>query len=352
MTQLTIEPLGETIGIAPGQTLLDACLRAGIYLPHACGHGLCGTCKVSVIEGEFDHGNASSFALMDFEWDEGRALACSARALSDLTIEADVDEEEDAERHPVRDHCGVVARIEALTPDIRGVWLDLPEGGIGFQAGQYVNVQVPGVEGHRAFSIASVPASRGRIELHVRLVPGGLATGWLHETLAVGAELRFSGPYGRFYVRRSQAKPMLFLAGGSGLSSPKSMVLDLLERGDAPEITLMHGARRPHDLHFHEMFAVLARTHPGFRYVPVLSGLEPGDPWDGERGYVHKAAERLFGGRFAGLQAYLCGSPAMTDACVSTLMRGRLFERDIFTERFVTTADAGPSSRSPLFKRL
>ena len=352
MSQLTIEPLGETIDVAPGQTLLDACLRAGIYLPHACGHGLCGTCKVSVIEGEFDHGNASSFALMDFERDEGRALACSAHALSDLTIEADVDEDEDAERHPVRDHRGVVARVEALTPDIRGVWLELPDGGIGFQAGQYVNLHVPGIEGHRAFSIASAPSSCGAIELHVRLVPGGLATQWLHDVLTVGTELRFSGPYGRFYVRHSQAKPILLLAGGSGLSSPKSMVLDLLERGDAPEITLMHGARRQHDLHFREMLTDLARRHPGFRYIPVLSGLEPWDAWDGERGYVHEAAERLFGGRFAGLQAYLCGPPAMIDACIGTLMRGRLFERDIFTERFVTSADAGPSSRSPLFKRL
>ena len=350
--QLTIEPLGETVPVAPGQTLLDACLRAGIYLPHACGHGLCGTCKVSVVEGEVDHGNASSFALMDFERDEGRTLACSARALSDLTIEADVDEDEGAERHTVGDHRGIVARVEALTPDIRGIWLDLPDGGIAFQAGQYVNLHVPGVDGHRAFSIASVPASRERIELHVRLVPGGLATTWLHEALAVGAELRLSGPYGRFYARRSQAKPMLFLAGGSGLSSPKSMVLDLLEREDAPEITLMHGARRPHDLHFRELFTDLARTHSGFRYVPVLSGLEPGDSWDGERGHVHEAAARLFGGRFAGLQAYLCGPPAMIDACIGTLMQGRLFERDIFTERFVTAADAGPSSRSPLFKRL
>ena len=65
--QLTIEPLGDTIEVEEGQTILDACLRAGVYLPHACGHGLCGTCKTQVMDGEIDHGAASTFALMDFE---------------------------------------------------------------------------------------------------------------------------------------------------------------------------------------------------------------------------------------------------------------------------------------------
>ena len=62
--QVTIEPLGTTIEVENGQTMLDAALRAGIYLPHACCHGLCGTCKVQVVDGEFDHGPASPFALM------------------------------------------------------------------------------------------------------------------------------------------------------------------------------------------------------------------------------------------------------------------------------------------------
>jgi phenol hydroxylase P5 protein len=53
-------------------------LRAGIYLPHACCHGLCATCKVQVTDGEVDHGEASTFALMDFEREEGKCLACCA----------------------------------------------------------------------------------------------------------------------------------------------------------------------------------------------------------------------------------------------------------------------------------
>ena len=89
--EVTVEPTGDVIEVEEGQTILDAALRAGVYLPHACGHGLCATCKVDVLEGEIEHGEASPFALMDMERDEGKCLACCATPTSDLTIEADID---------------------------------------------------------------------------------------------------------------------------------------------------------------------------------------------------------------------------------------------------------------------
>ena len=154
--QLTIEPLGTTIDVEEGQTLLDAALRQGIYLPHACGHGLCGTCKVQVCDGEVDHGAANPFALMDFERDDGKTLACCATLQADTTIEADIDEEPDARVIPVRDFAATVSRVEDLTPTIKAIHLQLDKA-IDFQAGQYVQVEIPGV-GSRAFSIANQPA--------------------------------------------------------------------------------------------------------------------------------------------------------------------------------------------------
>ena len=136
--ELTIEPIGQTIEVEDDQTILDAALRAGIWLPHACCHGLCATCKVQVVDGEIDHGEASSFALMDFERDEGKTLACCARLQSDVTIEAEIEEEPDAESIPVRDFPGTVSRIENLTPTIKGIFIETDEP-MHFQAGQYVN---------------------------------------------------------------------------------------------------------------------------------------------------------------------------------------------------------------------
>ncbi|HRH75269.1 MAG TPA: phenol 2-monooxygenase domain-containing protein [Zoogloea sp.] len=347
---LTIEPLGQTIEIEEGQTILDAALRAGIYLPHACCHGLCATCKVQVADGEVEHGEASSFALMDFERDEGKCLACCATPQGDLVIEAEIDEDPDAENLPVQDYDGTVTRIETLTPTIKGVWIRL-DAPIRFQAGQYVNLELPGDIGSRAFSIASPPSASGEVELNIRIVPGGQGTTYVHDTMRAGERVRITGPYGRFFVKKSAHVPVLFMAGGSGLSSPRSMILDLLAEGFDRPITLVYGQRSREELYYHDDFVALAERHPNFRYVPALSHEPEASGWTGFRGFVHEAAKVAFDNDFRGHKAYLCGPPLMIEACISTLMQGRLFERDIYTEKFISAADA-QQVRSPLFKAL
>lgn len=350
--ELTIEPLGQTIDIEEGQTILDAALRAGIYLPHACCHGLCATCKVQVVDGEIEHGPVSTFALMDFERDEGKCLACCATAESDLVIEAEIEEDPDSENLPIRDFSGVVSRIETLTPSIKGIWLKLDAAeGMHFQAGQYINLELPNGLGSRAFSIASPPSAAGEIELNVRIVPGGQGTAYIHERLQVGDKLSFTGPYGRFFVKKSADVPVIFMAGGSGLSSPRSMILDLLAEGFARPITLIYGQRQRDELYYHDEFIALTKNHPNFTYVPALSQEPEDSDWDGVRGFVHEAAQAHFANDFRGHKAYLCGPPLMIESCIKTLMQGRLFERDIYTEKFLSAADA-QQVRSPLFRAL
>jgi len=351
--QVTIEPLGETIEVEAGQTILDAALRAGIWLPYACNHGLCGTCKVDVLEGEVDHNDASPFALMDIERDENKTLACCATLVSDVVIEAEVDEEPDAEQHAIKDYTAAVSRIEALTPTIKGIWLDVEGGGVAFQAGQYINVAIAGLAHPRAFSIASAPSDPNTIELNVRLVDGGSATAYLHNQLKVGDKLTFTAPLGRFFVRKSAPEPIIFLAGGSGLSSPKSMIMDLLAADDRREITLLYGARTRDELYYVDLFSGLAERHDNFTYHSALSDAGDDPAWTGSRGFVHELAEQHFDKRFTGHKAYLCGPPPMIDACITTLMQGRLFEAHIFMEAFLSAADgAKPARRSALFKKF
>src|SRR3990167_6832155 len=335
---VTIEPTGEVIEVEEGQTILQAALRQGVWLPFACGHGTCATCKVQVLEGDVEIGAASPFALMDIEREEGKVLACCATVQSDVTIEADIR--------------ATVTAIVELSPTIKGVHLQLDRP-MAFQSGQYVNLDLPGIDGSRAFSLANPSGQASEVELHVRLVEGGAATSYIHQQLKVGDQLHLSGPYGQFFVRGSQPGDLIFMAGGSGLSSPQSMILDLLEQGDSSQITLFQGARNVAELYNRELFEGLAREHGNFTYVPALSQANDDPYWQGFKGFVHDAAKAHFDGRFSGHKAYLCGPPPMIDAAISTLMQGRLFERDIFMERFLTAADgAGDSQRSALFKRI
>ena len=280
--ELSIEPLGRTIEVEEGQTILDASLRAGIYLPHACGQGYCATCKISVLDGEVDHGNASNFALMDYEREEGKALACCAKLEADTVIEVEIEIDTDSRNLPVRDYRGIVSRIEKLTPTIKGIWIKLDNDEVlDFQAGQYVNLQLPDDIGIRAFSLANPPSTGNEIELNIRLVPGGVCTGWIHSQLKVGDKLRLTGPYGRFFVHKSAKLPSLFMAGGSGLSSPRSMILDLIGEGSELPITLVQGARNRQELYYHDEFVALAARHPNFTYVPALSDEAADSDWQG-----------------------------------------------------------------------
>jgi phenol/toluene 2-monooxygenase (NADH) P5/A5 len=350
--QVTIQPLGHTIEVAEGQTILDASLRAGIYLPHACCHGLCATCKVQVVDGEVDHGAASPFALMDVEREEGRCLACCAVPMSDMVIEADIDEDPDARHLPLKDHTGKVADLVDLTPTIKGVFIEVD--GMEFQAGQYVNLQLPGLEHPRAFSLANPPGSGQLLELNVRRVHNGKGTTYIHQQLKRGDPVTLTGPLGRFYVRKSDTQPVIFMAGGSGLSSPRSMIVDMLDNdADSRKITLVYGARNRAELYYHDQFVELASRHPNFNYVPALNEPTEGCAWDGSTGFVHETAKALFNNDFRGHKAYLCGPPVMIEACIRTLMQGRLYERDIYIEKFITAGDGAHAlARSPLFKNI
>jgi phenol hydroxylase P5 protein len=351
--RIQVEPGGAVVEAAEGQTILDACLKAGVWLPYACLHGRCATCKVQVVEGQVEQGEASDFALMAMEREEGKCLACCAKPATDLVIEADIEEEPDARHLPIREILGQVGAIVDLTPTIKGIRLDLEGDGLPFQAGQYIQLQIPGVDGPRAFSLANSPRQPTQLELQVRRVPGGPGSGYLHDQLRVGDRLRFSGPYGRFYVRRAQPGHLLFLAGGSGLSSPRSMILDLLESGETRPITLIHGVRCLAELYDESLFRDLAARHTNFSYLAAISD-EPvatGDDWR-RAGAVHEVARERFGGDFRQQKAYLCGPPPMIEACIRVLMQGRLFEKGIFTEHFYSAADQRGQRRSPLFKSI
>lgn len=346
---ITVEPLGRSVECRDDQPILDACLRAGVWLPHACTHGTCGTCKVDVLDGEVDHGDASAFALMDFERDEGKTLICSARPRSDVTIEADVDAEEGVEHHPVTDHVAIVAAIEDIARDTRRFVLDL-DTPMAFNPGQYVQVRIPGTDLTRSYSMANPPSEPNRLELQIKKALNGRATeGWLFKDVAVGDRIDLAGPFGRFFYREHNPKPAILLAGGTGLSPIMSMIRHVLERGLERRLILFQGGRSKVDLYDVERLRGWAEAYPDrFTYRPCVS---EGDWEEAAAGHVPDvlAAEMP---SCAGHVAYVCGPPVMVEAAYKALMKGRLFPKDIYREDFFDSSDkARGGIKSPLLRR-
>lgn len=345
---ITVEPLGIDLPCRPDQTILDACLRHGVNLPHACTHGTCGTCKVEVIDGDVDLGDASAYALLESERNEGKALICTARPRNDVTIEADVQAEDGVVFHPVRDFVGTVVEIDDCARDIRRLLVDLDKE-IAFNAGQYVQVAIPGQGVSRSWSIASPPAQSRRIELQIRRTPGGLGTdGWIFRSLELGDTLQLAGPYGRFFFREARDEPAILIGGGTGLAPLKAMVRHVLESGGGHSMTLYHGARTRADLYDCDFFLDLQERFAGqFTYRPTLSD-------EHAAGFAQGLVTDVVESDYlscSGHVAYLCGPPPMVNAALKTLMRKRLFPRDIYREDFFDASDkAAGGLRSPLIR--
>lgn len=360
---ITVEPIGREVECDEDQTILEACLRAGVWLPHSCTHGTCATCKVDKLDGEVDLGEASSFALMDFERDEGKLLTCCAKPRGDVTIEADLDVDEDMEVHPVEDYTGTVVTLEDIATDTKRLVIEIDRD-MGFNAGQYVKLTVPSEDGgpgvDRTYSMANPPTQNRLLEFHIRRVEGGRGTdGWIFKDLTEGSKVELSGPYGRFVLKVGEDKHAIMVGGGTGLAPMKSMVRHALDNGeyDGP-ITVYAGARSREWLYDVDWFREMADEHDELTYRPCLSEETPeqvAESGDDPDAYAYGMVTDVIAADHAslsGCQGYLCGPPLMVEAALKTLMSKRLFPRDIFREDFFNEADkAGGGLKSPLIKR-
>src|ERR1700710_1238104 len=114
------EPVGIEIEADEDETVLNAAFRQGIMLMHGCKEGQCAACKSFLLDGEVDLERYSTFALPDFEEQEGYTLLCRAHALSDVEIELfNYDEEILRSGVPILTAATKVAAVEELTHDIR-----------------------------------------------------------------------------------------------------------------------------------------------------------------------------------------------------------------------------------------
>lgn len=335
---ITLEPFGVEFECGEDETILSAALRHGVGLRYGCKHGACGSCKARIAAGEVDLAEASGFALMQYERDAGMALLCAAYPLEDIVVALEhYDEAELHAAHPIVElNCRITARHK-LSPDIWQLVLEIDgDTPLQFNAGQFVEVRVPGTDEWRAYSMANAPGDGRTIELIIKEIPNGRFSSVLAQSLAVGDGLSVRGPYGQFKVQDGSA-PIVMVAGGSGMAPILSMLRLLDAERSQREMVFYYGVRSTNDLICSVEIATIAATLPGFRYVPVVAQTDESGSWGGEVGLVTDAIERL-SGDLRSSDAYLCGPPAMIDAAIEVLKRKGMFAARIRFDKFVSTA--------------
>lgn len=329
--QMSVHPDNRNIPARQGETLLEAGLRAGLALPFECRNGGCGVCKCSVLNGTVDHGAYQPSALSSAEVALGKTLMCCAVPLSDIEIEYAGDAAP-VRRH-VREYHGRIASMQRLSDDVMRLMVRLPAGeAISFAAGQYINILLPGGQ-RRAFSFASPPQVGADMELHVRLIPGGLFTTQVFTRMQVGDELSFEGPLGSFTLREGTL-PIIFVAGATGFAPIKSIVEDAFQRGVRRPMLLYWGVRRRKDLYLLELAERWQREHDNFSFVPVLSDPAPEDRWPGRTGLVHEAILKDFPD-LTGHEVYVCGSAKMVETAYPAFLAQGLNEEFCFSDAFL-----------------
>jgi propane monooxygenase reductase component len=338
------EPVGIEIEVDEDQTILRAAFEQGVMLMHGCKEGQCASCKSFVLDGDdIELDRYSTFALPDYEKEEGFTLLCRAHAYEDLTIELlNFDEDMIRSGLPIQQAVAQVVSNEAVTHDMRHLVLRLVEPReIKFLTGQYLDFAVPGTGEVRSFSMANTSCREdGRLEFVIKIYPDGLFSHFLDTKVKAGDRLDVTGPYGVFTLREGHDTDLLFIGGGAGMAPILSLLRSMAERGITRRATYYYGARRRRDLCFEKELRALEDSLPGFRYIPALSEPAEDDGWDGEIGLITDVVARHESG-LKGADGYVCGPPPMVDAAIATLTRLGVPEGRIYYDKFTTTGEPG-----------
>ena len=324
------------IGCNPNEKLSDAAYRQKVNIPLDCRDGACGTCRGLCESGSYDMPPDSYIedALEEKDARAGYVLACQMRPTSDCVVR--IPATSAACKTGVGDFPGTVTAVEQLSPStIRfSIAPDHP-GQLDFLPGQYVNVTVPGTDQTRSYSFSSAPGA-GQASFVVRNVPDGLMSTWLTTRAQAGQPVSFSGPYGSFYLRPVQ-RPVLMLAGGTGIAPFLSMLDVLAAKGFPHPVRLVYAVTHDHDLVGLAQLDRIAAAHPQFRYVTCVAAASSTHP---RKGYAtaHVEPGWMNGGD---VDVYLCGPVPMVDAVRGWLDGIGIKPNAFHFEKFSATSTAG-----------
>ena len=323
----------KDITVTGGKNLLSSLGGEKIFIPSACGgRGTCGLCKLKVLEGAGALLPTEEPFLDKNERESNVRLSCQVKVRNDLKILIP------EELFAVKEYTCKCTDITDLTHDIKQFTFKMIEPDkIDFIPGQYVQFLTPAYaknreEIYRAYSISSDPADKSKIELIIRLVPGGICTTYCFEYLKVGDEVKLNGPYGQFQLRDTDAA-IIFIAGGSGMAPIKCMLHHMKNTGNKRKATYYFGANNIKELFLSDLMRQFESDLPNFKFAPVVRAFEPNENWDGEKGLVTEAVMKNEKDA-SQCESYLCGSPGMIDASIKVLKSLGMSEDKIFYDKF------------------
>ena len=331
---VAIEATEVAFEVAPGQSLLDAALHAGIDLPYSCRKGVCGSCVGSIASGEVQ--GIRGAAIRNDTCGPGQVLYCMCEPTTNVVLRPVSWKRLDPSAR--KTFTAKVHSNQLAAPDVSVLRLRLPAGQRAkFQAGQYRQILLEDGSA-RCYSMANPPHESDGATLHIRHVPGGQFSARVAQ-LVPGDRLTIELPFGNVALAADDTRPIVFVAGGTGFSPVKSILDDMLKKRVQRDITLIWGAREPGGLYLRAAVERWQKQWPGFRFVAALSDVPAGAADDAFAGRVDQALQATCAD-LAGHVVYCCGSPPMVSAVRAAATGKGLSSEDFHADVFVP----GPSS--------
>jgi ferredoxin-NADP reductase len=233
-----------------------------------------------------------------------------------------------------------VLRIKAIfdeTPTVKTFRLmdaNLKPFPFVFLPGQYATItsEIDGQKVRRSYTISSSPTQRDYIELTVKREEHGLESRHLHDHAKTGDLLEITAPSGKFFFTGTEAKGIVLIAGGVGITPMMSVLRDLTDRSYEHKIHLICAANTPQDLIFREEIAYLARRHSNVTIASIVSNADA--DWTGPVGFITPEFIVACAPDIAERRIHLCGPPPMMDAVKYALAQLKVPPDQIKTEDF------------------
>jgi len=318
MTLLTVAD--KTYLCEKEETVLEALLRGGVAVPYVCKLGSCQTCLVRSLQGTPPE--LAQMGLKDTLKKQRYFLACRCYPTEDMTIRLS------DQSAFYRD--GIVTKNQMLNHNTMLLEIKFADA-FEFYPGQFVNLQRrDGLT--RSYSIANIPQQSNTLAFHIRRLPEGRFSEWLHDELETGDTIAVSEPRGHcFYLPQRSEQGLLLIGTGTGLAPLEGILLDALQHQHTGVIHLFHGVREVNDLYRSDFLQDLAAQHDNFTYTPCLSGKFV--PVGFAKGYAHDVALATLSD-LKNWRVFLCGHPDMVNQMKRQAFLKGAAMRDIYADAF------------------
>lgn len=321
------------MAVEADQTILEAAEESGVPIVSECQAGVCGTCVGTCSSGDYEMGRTEG--LSDVEREARKVLTCQTFVKTDCSIELEYSHGDNAARLLTGE--GIIREVRIVSPTTAIVRVDASTLGetLDYKPGQFAQIKVPGTQEWRSYSYANPADGRNDLEFIIRLLPDGVMSNYLRLRAKAGDRIELRCSKGSFHLR-DIARPVVLMAGGTGLSAILAMAASLDPSVTQP-VHLLYGVTNYEDLCKLEELRALEQRLPNLSVKTIVS--RPDARWNGKVGLITNLLDpsMLNGGE---VDIYLCGPAPMVEATRDWLSRNGAQRAGLFYEKFVPSGVA------------